>query len=199
MGSNWSTERPSNKTIVIALCGVGIGVLTWMLYKNKVDNFETDASIEMPPLNYKPGFLPAYQGPHFQGMPPSLKVENDYHAIMLSDCNGDYGDFRCRQKAYIKAMKAGTTDKADLICWRHRDNEDDFYDCMDGVYGNYVWADRYTGPDGGCVCPNSKPGTVGTLTADDMGNKFCFCPEYRPLHDRQPVDRNDDIVDRVVY
>jgi len=148
-------------------------------------------------MNYKPGFLPAYQGLYFQGMPPSLKIENDYHKKMISTsdeggCDGDYGNFECRQKSYLKAMKNGSTDKADLICYRHRNNEDEYYACLDAVYGNYLWMDRYVGTDS-CKC-FGPPSFTGTKMADGS----CFCPSDRPLHDRRPVDSNDDIVNRVL-
>lgn len=167
-----------------------------VLWKRKKDEkFVSIATEEGLKMNYKPGFLPSHQGPYFQGMPPSLKVENDYHTNMLNNCQGDYGNFECRQKSYLKAMKAGTTDRADLICYKYRHNEDDYYRCLDGVYGNYLWSDRYVGTDRACDCPD---GMNGTLTTDELGNLDCFCPDPRPLHDREPVDHNNELVDRVL-
>lgn len=156
-------------------------------FRSRRDNFAGQE------LNYKPGFLPAYQGLYFQGMPPSLKVENDYHSLMLNECDGDYGNFECRQKSYLKAMKAGSTDKADLICGRKRGNEDEYYACLDAVYGNYLWMDRQVGTDS-CKC-FGDPSYTGTIMTDGS----CFCPSRRPLNDRRPVDSEHQVIDRIVY
>lgn len=193
-------SKDLKKTIILAVGAVVVFVGAVWFFKRWRQNFSFGSSLETliksQDMHYKPGFLPSYQGLYFQGMPPSLRVENDYHGYMLSPkdeggCGGDYGNFECRQKAYLKAMKAGSTDKADLICYRHRNNEDDYYACLDSVYGNYIWMDRFAGVDT-CVCPDG-----GTGTRDPDGS--CFCPEDRPLHDRRLVDRNDEIVDRVGY
>ena len=137
---------------------------------------------------YRPGFLPSRQGPWFQGMPPSLRVENDYHSCILEN-GGDYGNYELRQKCYIKTLKDGTYDKVDLMCWRHRHNEDDYYKCLAGYYGQLTWADRFVGLKP-CVCPD---GNQGSSTAEDD----CFCPSYRPLHDRREVNQYDQIVPKV--
>ncbi len=186
-------SKPLNLYIIAAAVTVATAITIALIMRNKQKfvNLSDDPSFQ---LGFKPGFLPSHQGPYFQGMPPSLKVENDYHSLMLDECKGDYGNFECRQKSYLKAMKAGTTDKADLICSAYADNEDRYYQCLDGVYGNYQWADRYVGVDGPCLCEN---GATGSLTGDTLGNISCFCPSDRDLHDRRPVDINDEIVDRI--
>ncbi len=199
-----------NEVVVLGVVGaVGAAAfLTAAWYFNKDrDNFigaslPTNAKFAGDPsyeLGYKPGFLPAYQGPYFQGMPPSVQVENAYHSGVLdpspSGCSGDYGNFECLQKQYYKAVKGGATDKADLICYSKRHNENEYYQCLDGVYGNYVWGDRPTGTDS-CVCwdAETQSNYTGTVTSSEGD---CFCPGPRPMHDRRPVDQNDDIVDRV--
>jgi len=138
---------------------------------------------------YNPGFLPSHQGPHFEGLPPSLRVENDYHRCIQEIAGGDYGNYEARQKCYIKTMKNGTFDKADLICWRHRNDEDAYYACLDSVYGNYLWMDRWAGVKP-CRC---EDGSTGVSNEKDE----CVCPSYRPLHDRRMTDGEDRIVGRV--
>jgi hypothetical protein len=146
----------------------------------------------------KRGFLPSHQGPWFQNLPPSTKMENDYHTYIHNDCNGDYANLECRQKAYIKAVKAGTTDLKDLLCWRmHPDQggtEDLYYKCLDGVYGNYIWMDRFTGASP-CLCNNGEfPGQGQGAGAADGS---CYCPKHRPLAQRWALDENGQVVDRI--
>lgn len=138
---------------------------------------------------YKPGFLPSHQGPWFQNLSPSLRVENRYHQCILEN-GGDYGNYELRQKCYIKTLKDGTNDKADLLCWRYRNDEDQYYNCLDYIYGGgNNWMDRGTSI-GFCRCEDGSKGVLEQSGA-------CFCPEYRPLNDRRMVDENDDIVDRL--
>jgi hypothetical protein len=200
--------------IVVLAAGVVlvfVGAVWYTKYYRSTSSADTEEN-----LGYKSDFLPSQQGLYFQGMPPSLKVENDYHSQMLAPkeiggCEGDYGNFECAQKSYLKAMKAGTTDKADLICHNYNPDaggdEDSFYKCLDSVYGNNRWMDRSVGTDS-CMCQNDDGTTeVGTLT--DFGTSTttssstggagvgCFCPKARPLHDRRPVDINHNLIDRV--
>jgi len=145
-------------------------------------------------ITSKTGFLPSHQGPYFQGLPPTLDMENTYHTLIHDDCNGDYANLECRQKAYIKTVKGGSVDKADLICLKYKKDEDAYYKCLDGVYGNYIWMDRFTGAQP-CVC-NSKefPGQgQGALGA----NGKCWCGVKRPLTQRWQLDQNGEIVDRL--
>lgn len=134
---------------------------------------------------YRPGFLPSHQGPWFEGMPPSLRVENDYHACILQS-GGDYGNYELRQKCYIKTLKNGTYDRVDLMCWNYRHDEDQYYRCLDSIYGNLTWIDRFSGLKP-CICPD---GSSGSSTIDDQ----CSCPEYRPLNDRRMVNEYGDII-----
>jgi len=150
--------------------------------------------VKLPPgvpvsPEYRPGFLPSHQGPWFQGMPPSLTVENDYHSCIL-ESGGDYGNYELRQKCYVKTLKNGTYDKADLMCWRHRHNEDDYYKCLDTIYGNLLWADRFAGIKP-CICPD---GSQGASTSSDE----CSCPPYRPLHDRKMVNEYGQVLNHSV-
>ena len=143
-----------------------------------------------PNVSYKSGFLPySHQGPWFQNLGPSIPMENNYHSCISQDCNGDYGNYGCRQRCYIKTLKNGTTDKTDLICWAHRDDEEKYYDCLDSVYANYIWSDRFTGTQP-CLCPD---GSQGASTSEGG----CHCPPKRPLHDRRPLDNNNEIVTRL--
>jgi hypothetical protein len=136
---------------------------------------------------YKPGFLPSRQGPYMQGMPPSLRVENDYHGCIMEN-GGDYGDYFLRQKCYVKTLKNGTFDKADLMCWNERHDEDAYYACLDNVYGNVMWADRFVGLKP-CLCAD---GSEGSSNANDE----CVCPDpIRPLHDRREVNEFNQILD----
>lgn len=178
-----------NRT-VIAIAGsfVVASALAFIIYHSKKQGFR--ASRE---LAYKNGFLPSRQGLYFQGMPPSLEVENAYHSLMEQECQGDYSNIECRQKSYIKAMKNGTTDKADLICSKYSNDEDRYYACLDSVYGNYMWMDRYVGTDS-CACFRD-PGKTGIVLEDGS----CLCPSERPLNDRRPTDSSGSIVNRVMY
>ena len=133
---------------------------------------------------------------YFEGIPPSLKVENDYHRYIREDCGGDYNNYECRQKAYIKTMKDGTFDKADLICHAHKNDEDAYYSCLDGVYGNYLFMDRFTGVNP-CRCGDRVNGQ-GALGGDATGKIFCHCPPKRDLSDRRPLDQFYRPVERVL-
>lgn len=180
------------KKIVLFIMGSTALVLGYLIYtlkkKEKFESRHSQGSMGVQNTNY------SFKQPlYFEGMPPSLKVENTYHNQMLAPvenggCDGDYTNIECRQKAYIKTMKDGTTDKADLICYRHRDNEDEYYACLDAVYGNYLWMDRGLGTDS-CKCfgPPSYSGTK-------MHDGSCFCPSKRELKDRRMVDENDNVV-----
>lgn len=146
----------------------------------------------------KAGFLPSKQGPWFQNLPPSTKMENDYHTHVANDCSGDYANLECRQKAYIKAVKAGTTDLKDLLCWRMRPgapggSEEKYYKCLDGVYGNYIWMDRFTGT-APCLCPNGEFPGQGQGASDAEG---CYCPKRRPLVQRWALDQDEQVVSRI--
>jgi hypothetical protein len=148
----------------------------------------------IPPIKeqtWKSDFLPSKQGPYFQNLLPSLDVERTYHNLIKSECGGDYGNYECREKAYLKTLKGDTFDKADLLCWRHRDNEDRYYGCLDAIYGNYIWNDRFSGASP-CQCPDGSQGASNAYGG-------CDCPPARPLHDRRMLDQNYDVVDRVVW
>lgn len=148
----------------------------------------------------KRGFLPSKQGPWFQNLPPSTLMENDYHKNMHNDCNGNYADLECRQKSYIKAVKAGTTDLKDLMCWRFRPgapggSEDKYYKCLDGAYGNYIWMDRFTGT-APCLCENGEfPGQGQGASGPDP--ESCYCPKHRPQVQRWPLDQDGKVVSRI--
>jgi len=110
-----------------------IGIAIWC-GQNKSKEQLTPTPLQLPlappeELHYKPGFLPSHQGPWFQGMPPSLRVENNYHRCIQAN-GGDYGNYELRQKCYIQTLKDGTYDKADLMCWNHKDNEDEYFKCQ---------------------------------------------------------------------
>src|SRR5437868_7754889 len=194
-----------NIVILLVLAIIVAGIFIWFgTPKSSTSSFvpvpvnmevsEPSMASELPrtpprELNYKPGFLPSHQGPWFQNLPPSLRVENAYHSC-IQENGGDYGDYELRQKCYIKTLKDGTHDKADLMCWRYRHDENLYYRCLDSVYGGgNNWMDRGTST-GFCWC---EDGAKGVLKADGS----CFCPSYRPLHDRREVDENDEIVYRM--
>lgn len=179
------------QVIVLIFAAVVIGVIIWASDYSK-QNFSSAAqdisSLPAAELNYKPGFLPSHQGPWFQNLPPSLRVENNYHSC-IQENGGDYGNYELRQKCYIKTLKDGTYDKADLMCWQHKDNEEEYYKCLDFIYGGgNSWMDR--GSSSFCLCPD---GTPGAGAADGS----CFCPSYRPMNDRRMVDENDEIISRL--
>lgn len=169
--------------IVVFLVGLGRGPKNEGLDSTTFPKLDEQ---DLPDQGVKHGFLPSKQFPYFQGMPPSLKVENSYHRYVADECDGDYGNYECRQKAYIKTMKDGTFDKADLICHNYKDDEDRYYACLDSVYGNYIWMDRNTGTDP-CACPD---GSQGASAADGS----CYCPPARPLNDRRPLDADGEPV-----
>jgi hypothetical protein len=184
-GTKFSMVDMNTKVIIIVVGVIaGTAIAIWLWRRSSKQNF-----IPATYKDYKSGFLPSHQGPYFQNMPPSLKVENTYHQYIANECGGDYGNYECRQKAYLKTMKDGTFDKADLICQRYKNDEDAYYGCLDGVYGNYLWMDRDVGTEA-CACPGGRTGVY-------RANGECFCPSERPLHDRRPVDENDQIVNRL--
>jgi hypothetical protein len=177
--------------LCIVVIVVAVGIFLWCRSSPPKERLSMPTPMRDPSeeLHYKPGFLPSHQGPWFQNLPPSLRVENNYHSC-IQENGGDYGNYELRQKCYVKTLKDGTYDKADLMCWRHKDNEDDYYACLDFIYaGGNNWMDRGTS-SGFCVC---EDGSKGILEADGT----CFCPRYRPMHDRRMVDENDEIVDRL--
>jgi hypothetical protein len=186
----------SRTILIIVGAIVVIGIIFCVIRSPRERLSSMDAPVEgkmtldqAKALHYKPGFLPSHQGPWFEGLPPSLRVENNYHNC-ISENGGDYGNYEMRQRCYVKTMKDGTFDKADLMCWRHRDNQDDYENCLDFIYsGGNNWMDRGTST-GFCLCDN---GEKGVLKADGS----CFCPSYRPMNDRRMVDENDEIVDRL--
>ena len=175
------------------LIGAIVVLVCLLFYKQRsgfslpdIEKVRLSNGVQIPvSTEYKPGFLPSHQGPWFQGMPPSLRVENDYHSCILEH-GGDYGNYELRQKCYIKTLKNGTYDKADLMCWRHRHDENDYYKCLDSIYANLLWLDRFSGIKP-CLCPD---GSEGSSTSDDE----CFCPSPRPLHDRREVNQFDQFV-----
>lgn len=190
-----------NVIIVIAVIGIILGVcILWkkegysplqpLIVSTEIPETPPNPLIGPDPnISYKSGFLPSHQGPYFQGLKPSIPVENRYHANIHSMCGGDYGNYKCRQAAYLKALKNGTTDKADLICQQHQGDEQKYYECLDGVYGDYKWMDRFVGTDP-CLCPGRKTGA----TAIDGS---CHCGLERPQHDRRPLDEFNNVVTRL--
>ena len=170
--------------IILVFLVILVVLVFWGIFSNGTT--ESFSYRDNCPLHYSGGFLPSHQGPYFEGMPPSLHVENRYHNNMQEYCCGNYENYKCRQKSYLMAMKDGTTDKADLMCHRFRHDEDKYYECLDGIYGNYLWMDRFTGVQP-CRCPDGSQGASG-----EYG---CFCPAPRALEDRRPTDA----FDRPVY
>lgn len=177
----------SKTLVIIILVLAGLLVLRTMVTRENLVPIQDD-------ITSKAGFLPSHQGPYFQGLPPTLDMENTYHTLIHDDCAGDYSNLECRQKAYIKTVKGGTTDKADLICLKYKGDEDTYYKCLDGVYGNYIWMDRFTGASP-CLCPSKDmPGQgQGALGADGK----CWCGKTRPLKQRWQLDQNGEVVDRL--
>lgn len=186
---------PKNKTTyVCVLVAVVVLLGIWVLYRKEKEGMDFVGYPKPGPdpnPSYKSGFLPSKQGPYFQNLPPSLNMERQYHDYIKQDCEGNYGNYECRQKAYIKTLKGGTTDKTDLMCWAYKDNEDAYYACLDGIYGNRIWMDRFTGASP-CHCAD---GSQGASSADGT----CFCPPPRDLHDRRPLDQNYEPVNRVIW
>ena len=177
-------------TIVIVLGAIVAFIIAYQ--SKKKEKFHYDINPARVPNDARiasQGFLPSRQAPIFQNLPPSTRIENAYHKYIQDDCGGDYSNYECRQKAYVKTMKDGTFDKADLICYNRRHNENDYYACLDSVYGNYLWADRYVGTEP-CTCPD---GSMGPRASDWS----CSCTKHRPLVDRRPVDADGNIVKRV--
>lgn len=178
-----------NSTLIIIVALVILGIVLLTKLPTKYENLslaESNASVEE---NIKHGFLPSRQGPYFEGMTPSLRVENNYHRYIAEDCGGDYYNLECRQRAYIKTMKDGTFDRTDLICDRYKNDEKKYYKCLDTMYANLLWMDRFVGLEP-CLCADGAKG----VSRADMS---CFCPLPRPLKDRRPVDEVGDIVMKI--
>ena len=74
---------------------------------------------------------------YMQNDSPLASVETQYHNTVSSECEGNYFNRFCSQKAYLKTMENGTTSIPDMICQGRYDNEDDYYDCLARTYGNY--------------------------------------------------------------
>ncbi len=187
--------------IVLAVIIVGYILMRCSKMKEGLDGMPMNIVPVTREINEKRGFLPSHQFPTFQNLPPLTTMENDYHTYVHNDCNGNYADLKCRQKAYIKAVKAGSTDKADLMCWRFAPeqggNEDLYYECLDGIYGNYIWMDRFTGASP-CHCTNgSFPYQgQGAGSADGTPQGGCYCPKKRSLNQRWPLDIDGNIVNK---
>jgi len=179
-----------NKQILIGLVVLAVVFICVMKPRRKREGMqETSAIGPDPNISYKSGWLPSKQGPWFENLGPSLPVENRYHACVSEDCKGDYGDYNCLARCYVKTLKNGTLDKADLMCWQYRDDETAYYTCLDGIYGQYLWNDRFTGTQP-CLCPG---GSQGASTSDGR----CHCPPKRPLNDRRPLDNENRVVTRL--
>jgi len=178
----------NNKVVLI-----GLVVLVLLLILRTMVTKENLVPIQ-DEVTDKRGFLPSHQGPYFQNLPPTLDMENTYHTLIHDDCNGDYSNLECRQKAYIKTVKGNSTDKADLICDQYRNDEDRYYKCLDGVYGNYIWMDRFTGVSP-CRCnsPQLPDRGQGALASDGS----CYCGKNRPLKQRYGYDQNGIVIDRL--
>lgn len=69
---------------------------------------------------------------------PNMENENYYYQCLKEECNDDTHDFDCLEKCHTKTFKKGekTIDHADWQCMRYRDNEDDYYRCLDWMYSD---------------------------------------------------------------
>jgi hypothetical protein len=170
--------------MLIIVVVVAIIIFLFCLTKRKDEKFQ-----HLAPQKQKPSVMKKIMSNvYMQNMPPSLEVENNYHGLVMKECGGNYNDFNCLQKAYIKAMKNGSTDRTDLIC-AHFTNEDDRYACMDAAYGTYLWMNRATNQAAVCGCgtgPWEGHQHVGIVRPDGS----CMCPTEVNLNDRSPRDLN---------
>jgi hypothetical protein len=135
---------------------------------------------------YLPARIPQVEH-HWQNEPPGLPLENRYHHCVLNECGADYDNYECMQRCYIKAAKNGTEDHADLVCRDRANTENEYYQCLDAVYGNYKYMDRGLGTMGPAACP---AGESGYLLED--GSSLCH-PKYAPLNDRNVRLSDGDI------
>lgn len=164
------------KSIIVIIC-VLVGVAILLILGG---TFSSKDSYIHPGM-YQPSNTFGYPY-YYQNLPPSLHVENNYHRCVIGECQGDYENYECRQKCYLKTMKDGTFDRADLICYNEGLKGDDaYYQCLDSVYGNYIWMDRNTGV-GSCKCPN------GTTSYRDQHTQECICRDHPPLKYRTPMN-----------
>jgi len=144
---------------IIAITSVFLVVFVIGLYvylsKRSKSSFEIDDQNTEMPYIYSPSCgkkhsfpeegklnlkeVPQYQNMFFDFYPPSMSTENDYHSCMIENCRGDYLNYGCRQNCYLKIMKKGTSDVKDMVCDHLVNSEDDYYKCLDAVYGNYLW------------------------------------------------------------
>ena len=124
------------------------------------------------------------QSPSFQQTTPSVQIERKYHQLVEDECGGDYENYECLQKVYIKTMKDGTFDRADAICMDKRGDEDEYYACLDSVYGDDRWADRFAGIER-CALYDGRTGypVLDPVTK----NVTCLEMPPRPLSDRRPM------------
>lgn len=160
---------------VVLLIGAVLLVL-FLLFRTKPYNPQISHYIH-PAMDGRPE-APVY---YYQNMPPSLRVENQYHECAINECGGVYNDYECLQKCYIKTMKDGTNDILDRVCEQYKDDEGKYYSCLDANYANYIWMDRETGI-GSCLCPD---GSVGPFMSDGV---TCSCIPKIPLSDRRMRD-----------
>jgi hypothetical protein len=140
-------------------------------------------------------YFPSLKPYWFQNLRPTLNIEQAYHKAVQEDCTGDYGNLECLQKAYIKAIKGDTTDKADLMCSRFKHDENKYYDCLDGIYGDRKWMSRFTGTQP-CHCDNGEFPDQGQGASSAHPAK-CYCPEKRPLSERWGLDQYGNVINRL--
>lgn len=179
----------SHKEILI-ICLIAAVVFLFLRYRSK-ENLVPITQVETERKRWFP-----FQKPYwFQNLLPTLDIEQAYHAHVQEDCGGDYSKLRCLQKAYLKAIKGDTTDKADLMCSRFKNDEDKYYDCLDGIYGDRRWMDRYTGTEP-CHCSNGEFPDQGQ-GASSADPEKCYCPDMRPQSERWGLDQYGNVVDRL--
>jgi hypothetical protein len=164
-----------NTTLICIGAGVIIIFFLWFVFRSNKSNYMYIPAEISQPIHY------------WQNQAPSLRVENQFHRCMLSECNADYTDYPCRQKCYLKTMKNGTEDRTDLICRGRAKTEDEYYMCLDSVYGTYHDMDRMTGLTS-CPCKNHKTGY-------NLPDGSCVCRDpTAPLSDRNPTNRFGQVV-----
>lgn len=101
---------------------------------------------------------------------PSVLTEGLYYDCMFKECqnlNDEYGfsvndSEACKQRCYIKSLRREgdglrtvPSGACDYMCWNKKGSE--FYDCLDGCYGNNMGSLRFSGVDT-CPCLNGRTG-----------------------------------------
>lgn len=86
----------------------------------------------------------------YQYSNPALNRENWYYQCVRDECNNSTNDYNCLQKCHLKTFRKGfgfgdsqgpagwrVFDHADYVCLPYKNNQEEYYKCLNAVYTNY--------------------------------------------------------------